>query len=94
MNYFLIFVSNPHLMRLTVMKKDFQKLNPRIISYRSCKHFSNETYKKLLFNNFSKEVFVSNGDTLQRFCCKNSDVLNKHEQRKKKHVGIIKCHLK
>ena len=43
-------------------------------------------HRKSLFNNFSKEVFVTNGDTLQRFCCKNSDVLNKHEQRKRKHA--------
>ena len=62
------------------MKKVFQKLRPRIVS------FSNEAFRNLLLNKLSKEVFLTNDDSLQRFCCINIDVLNKHELRKKNHA--------
>ena len=75
------------------MKKVFEKLKPRIINYRSCKYFSNEAFRKSLLNKLSKEDFVTNDGDLQRFCCINNDVLNKHAPRKKKHARVIKCHL-
>ena len=62
------------------MKKVFQKLRPRIVS------FSNEAFRNLLLNKLSKEVFLTNDDSLQRFCCINIDVLNKHALRKKNHA--------
>ena len=39
-------LSDFHLMVLTVMRKFFKKLKPRVINYRSYKHFSNEVLGK------------------------------------------------
>ena len=36
-----LWLSDFHLMALTIMKKSFRKLNPRLINYRSYKNFSN-----------------------------------------------------
>ena len=66
-----------HLLTVTVMRKIFKKLKPRTINYRSYKHFSNEAYRE-----FSKEVFVNNDDSLQRFC--DINILNRHAPRKRK----------
>ena len=43
-------LSDFHLMALTVMRKNFKKIKPRIVNYRSCNNFSNEYYRKCLFN--------------------------------------------
>ena len=37
-------LSDFHLMTLTVMGKNFKKIKPRIINYRSYNNFSNEYY--------------------------------------------------
>ena len=65
-------LSDFHLMTLTVMKNVFKKLKPRIINYRSYKHFSNEAFRKSLLNKLSNKVFVTNYDGLLRFCCINT----------------------
>ena len=69
-------LSDFHLMTLTVMKKVFKKMKLSIfklgiLNYRSHKHFSNEAFRTSLSNKLSKEVFVTNDDRLQRFCCIN-----------------------
>ena len=70
-------LSDFHLMTVTVMRKIFKKLKPRTINYRSYKHFSNEAYRGSLVHELSKEVFVNNDDSLQRFCDININILNK-----------------
>ena len=40
-------LSDFHLMTLTVMRKSFKKLKPRVINYRSYKHFTNEILGKV-----------------------------------------------
>ena len=77
-------LSDFHLMTVTVMRKIFKKLKPRTINYRYYKHFSNEAYRESLLDELSKEVFVNNGDGLQRFCDININVLNRHAPRKRK----------
>ena len=77
-------LSDFHLMTVTVMRKIFKKLKPRTINYRYYKHFSNEAYRESLLDELSKEVFVNNGDALQRFCDININVLNRHAPRKRK----------
>ena len=72
-----------HLMTLTVMKRPFKIFQPRIMNYRSYKHFSNGTFRK---NKFSNEKFVINDDGLKRFCELSVIVLNKHAARNKKHA--------
>ena len=70
-------LSDFHLMTVTVMRKIFKKLKPRTINYRSYKHFSNKAYRGSLVHELSKEVFVNNDDSLQRFCDININILNK-----------------
>ena len=48
-----------------VMRKTLKKIRPRIINYRSLKHFSNET--KIFLKTLSKEVYVNNDDGLEKF---------------------------
>ena len=51
-------MSDFHLMTLTVMRKNFKKIKPRIINYRLYNNFSNEYYKKCLFNELKRGTFV------------------------------------
>ena len=60
-------LSDFHLMTLTIMRKTFKKMRPRVINYRSHKNFFNEKFRDSLMNNFSNEVFVNNDDGLQKF---------------------------
>ena len=68
------------------MKKSFKKFQPRIINYRSYKHFSNDTFRKDLIDKLSNEEFVINDDGLKRFCELSVNVLNKHAPGKKKYA--------
>ena len=79
-------LSDFHLMTLTVMKKSFKKFQPRIINYRSYKHFSNDTFRKDLIDKLSNEKFVINDDGLKRFCELSVSILNKHAPRKKSYA--------
>ena len=53
-------LSDFHLMTLTVMRKNFKKIKPRIIKYRLYNNFSNDYYRKCLFDEFKSETFVNN----------------------------------
>ena len=68
-------LSDFHLMMMTVMRKTFKKVRPRIINYRSFKHFSNEAFRISLEKKLSREVYVNNNDRLERFCEITMDTL-------------------
>ena len=68
------------------MKKSFKIIQPRIINYRSYKHFSNDTFRKDLIDKLSNEKFVINDDRLKKFCELSVNILNKHAPRKKIYV--------
>ena len=68
------------------MRKTFKKLSPRIISYRSYKDFSNETFRDCLVNNLSNEVFSNNDNGLEKFCKTTMDTLNLFAPIKKKYA--------
>ena len=63
-------------MIVTVMRKTFKKMHPRVINYRSYRAFSNETFRASLINNLSNEIFVSNDDSYEKFCKITMDTLN------------------
>ena len=79
-------LSDFHLMTVTVMRKTFKKLSPRIISYRSYKDFSNETFRDCLVNNLPNEVFSNNDNGLEKFCKTTMDTLNLFAPIKKKYA--------
>ena len=61
-------LSDLHLMTLTALQKDFQKLVPKIMSCRSYKHFANEAFSESLLNELKKAGFVNNDNDFKRFC--------------------------
>ena len=60
-------LSNFHLMTLTVTRKSFKKLKPRVINYRSYKHFSNEVFRESLLEKLSQQTFVNNEYEFEKF---------------------------
>ena len=79
-------LSDFHLMTLTVLRKTFKKVRPRIINYRSFKYFSNEAFRVSFKNNLSNEVYVNNDNGLERLCKTAIDTLNKIAPIKKKYA--------
>ena len=47
-------LSDFYIITFTVMEKGFKKPQPKIKNYCSFNHFSNEAYKEILINKFSK----------------------------------------
>ena len=79
-------LSDFHMMTLTVMRKSFKKFQPKIINYRSYKHFQNEAFRETLLKNLSQENFVNNDNGFQRFCSISLNSLEKHAPSKKKYT--------
>ena len=79
-------LSDFHMMTLTVMRKSFKKFQPKIINYRSYKHFRNEAFRETLLKNLSQENFVNNDNGFQRFCSISLNSLEKHAPSKKKYT--------
>ena len=61
-------LSGFHLITMTIMRKTYKKQRPRIIIYRSFKHFFNEEFTKYLTDNLSNQIYVNNDDGFTRFC--------------------------
>ena len=60
-------LSDFDLMTLTVIKKSFKKLKPRVINYRSYKHFSNEAFRESLLEKLSQQTFVNNDYGFEKY---------------------------
>ena len=73
-------------MTLTVMRKTLKKQSPRIINYRSFKHFPNEEFRKSLINSLSNQIYINNDDGFNRFCKISIDTLNSFAVIKNKFV--------
>ena len=69
-------LSDFHKMTATVMKASFQKLRQKVVHYRKCKNFCNQSFKDKLVSELSKENFGIN--SLERFIDICNNVLNKH----------------
>ena len=50
-------LSDFHLMTVTALRKSFKKMRPRVINYRSCKDFSNKTFRVFLIKNLSNKAY-------------------------------------
>ena len=75
-----------HLMTVTVIRKNFKKMHPRVINYRSYRHFSNKTFRVYLINNLPNEVFVNNDNKLEKSCKITMDTLNSFAPITKKYA--------
>ena len=68
------------------MRKTFKKQRPRIIPYRSFKHFSNNEFRSSWIDNLSNQIYVHNDDGFNRFCKISIDTLNSFAPIKNKFV--------
>ena len=66
-----------HKMAITVLKMQFRKLEPKVISYRNYKYFSNDTFLKPLNSELSKYSFSPDENGFYCFCQICTDTLNK-----------------
>ena len=73
-------------MTLTVTRKSFKKLKPRVINYRSYKHFSNEVFRGSLLEKLSQQAFVNNDYGSEKFCNITLKTLDKYAPWKANHA--------
>ena len=73
-------------MTLTVMRKSFEKLKPRVTNYRSYKHFSNDVFRESLLEKLSKRTFFNNDYGCVNFCKITLKTLNTYAPRKTEHA--------
>ena len=80
-------LSDFHRMTVSVLKMRFQKIPPRIISYRDFSNYHNANFinslTEILFEGENTESFVKYSDCFYKVC---TEVLNQHAPRKKKYV--------
>ena len=74
-------------MTITILKMQFHKLEPKVISYKNYKNFSNDIFLKSLNSELSKYSFSPDESGFDRFCQICNDTLNKYAPRKKKDKG-------
>ena len=67
------------------MRKNFPNIKLGIVNYRSYNNFSNEYYRKCLFNELKRETFVNNDRGFEKFCDMSIKLLNKHAPIKMKY---------
>ena len=79
-------LSDFHLMALTVIRKSFKKLKPRVINYRSYKHFSNDVFRESLLGKLFQQTFVSNHYGFEKFCNITLKALDKYAPKIAKHT--------
>ena len=80
-------LSDFHRITVSALKMHFQKLPPRIISYKDFSDYHNANFKtslaELLFEGENTESFVKDPDCFYKAC---TEVLNQHARCKKKYV--------
>ena len=79
-------LSDFHLMTLTVMRKSFKKLKPRVINYRSYKHLWIEVIRESVLGKLSQQTFVNNDYGFEKFCNITLKTLDKYAPRRSKHA--------
>ena len=71
-------------MTITVLKMQFRKLEPKVVSCRNYKNFSNDIFLKSRNSKLSKYSFPPDENGFDRFCRICTDTLNKYAPCKKK----------
>ena len=74
-------LSDFHLMTLTVMRKSFKKLKPRVINYRSYK-----TLRGSFLGKLSQQTIVNNDYGFEKLCNITLKTLHKYAPRKAKYA--------
>ena len=69
-------LSDFHKMIITVLKMQFRKLEPNVVSYRNYKIFSNDIFLKSLNSELSKYCFSPDENGFDRFCQICTDTLD------------------
>ena len=75
-----------HRMIVTVTKMTFQKLKPRVISYRDYKHFNNETYRNELLSEISNSCLNFDDSGFNDFFDICRSILDQQASRKQKYA--------
>ena len=73
-------------MTLPVMEKNFKRLKPRVVNYRSYKLFWNEVFRESFLERFSQQAFVNNDYGFEKFCNITLKTLDKYVPLKAKHA--------
>ena len=79
-------LSDFHRMILTVTKITFQKLKPRVISYKDYKHFNNEMYRNELLSEISNSCLNFDDSGFNDFFDICRAILDRHAPRKQKYA--------
>ena len=68
------------------MKTNFWKLEPKIISYRNYRYFSNDRFKEKVTSEWSKSVLENSNKGFKKFFGVCKEALNMYALLKKKYV--------
>ena len=79
-------LSDFHKITITVLKIQFRKLEPKVISCRNYKNFSNDIFLKSLNSELSKYSFSPDESGFGRFCQICTDTLKKYVPHKEKTI--------
>ena len=73
-------------MVVTVMKTNFQKLEPKIINYRNYRYFSNDRFREKVTSELSKVVLENSDKGFNKFLDVCKEALNMYAPLKKKYI--------
>ena len=73
-------------MTLTVTRKSFKKLKPRVINYRSYKDFLNGLFRESLLEKLSQQTFFNSEYGSEKFFNITLKTLDKYAPGKAKHA--------
>ena len=73
-------------MIVTVMKTSYRKIEPRVISYRDYKSFSNEEFREALLENLKGKLWENSGKDFSNFINTCNTVLDEQLPKKKQYV--------
>ena len=79
-------LSDFHKMTVTIMKIFFEKLQPRVVSYRDYKHFENDKFRTDLLLKFGKANLEENENGLNNLFTASKRILDTHVPRKQKYA--------